>query len=179
MADKMDTVVATFDTRREADDAVERLVRDGFDRASISVLMSEAARTKHYGANWAGKDTAARTDPQPARSMEGAGAGAALGGTLGAIVAGLAAVGTIALPGIGLLAAGPIVAALAGAGAGGAAGGLVGGLVGLGVGEAEAKSIESRLKAGGIIVACHTINSRVARAKELLRREGGEDVARV
>jgi hypothetical protein len=69
---------------------------------------------------------------------EGVAVGATGGGAIGAIAAGLAAVGALAIPGVGILAAGPIVAALAGAAAGGAAGGLIGGLIGLGIPEHEA-----------------------------------------
>lgn len=52
----------------------------------------------------------------------------------------LAGLGMLTVPGIGpLVAAGPIVAALAGIGAGGATGGLIGALVGSGIPEVEAK----------------------------------------
>jgi len=47
-----------------------------------------------------------------------------------------------------LIAAGPIVAALAGAGAGGAVGTLTGSLIGLGIPEFEAKSYEGYLNEG-------------------------------
>jgi hypothetical protein len=44
-----------------------------------------------------------------------------------------------------LIAAGPVVAALAGAGAAGATGGLVGGLIGAGIPEVEAKRFAGRI----------------------------------
>jgi hypothetical protein len=59
-----------------------------------------------------------------------------VGGALGL----LAGIGALAIPGVGpLIAAGPIMAALAGLGVGGAVGGLVGALVGMGIPEYEAK----------------------------------------
>ncbi|HEY7334580.1 MAG TPA: hypothetical protein VH639_06825 [Bryobacteraceae bacterium] len=57
----------------------------------------------------------------------------------------LAGIGAIAIPGVGpLIAAGPIMALLAGAGAGGAVGTLIGALVGMGIPEYEAERYEGR-----------------------------------
>ena len=61
----------------------------------------------------------------------------------------------ITIPGVGIVAAGPIFAALAGAGAGAAIGGLTGGLIGLGMPEHEAKFYEGEVKEGGILLAVH------------------------
>ena len=62
--------------------------------------------------------------------------GGAVGGTLGL----LAGLGALAIPGVGpLIAAGPIMGALAGLSIGGAVGGLFGALVGMGIPEYEAK----------------------------------------
>ena len=85
--------------------------------------------------------------------MEGAGVGSAIGGTLGAIVGGIAAIGTsVLIPGLGLVIAGPLAAALAGAGAGGLTGGLVGALVGAGLPEDEAQRYEGDIKNGNIVM---------------------------
>jgi hypothetical protein len=51
------------------------------------------------------------------KALKGAGTGAAVGDAVGATLAAIAAIGTtLALPGLGLLVAGPIAAAFAGAG---------------------------------------------------------------
>jgi hypothetical protein len=85
--------------------------------------------------------------------LEGAGTGAAIGGTVGATLAAIAAIGTtLALPGLGLLIAGPIAAGLAGAGAGGATGGLIGALIGAGIPEERVKRYEEGIKNGGIMM---------------------------
>jgi hypothetical protein len=77
-----------------------------------------------------------------------------------------------------LIAAGPIMATLAGAGVGGAVGGLVGALVGMGIPEYEAKRYEGRVKDGGILVSVHCDSSdEVSRAKDILKQAGGEDIA--
>jgi hypothetical protein len=84
----------------------------------------------------------------------------------------------LAVPGIGpLLAAGPIVAALAGAGAVGVAGGIVGALVGLGIPEYEAKRYEGRVKHGGILLSVHCDDQAwVKRAEDVMKHTGAEDV---
>ncbi len=67
-------------------------------------------------------------------------------------------IGALAIPGLGpFIAAGPIMAALAGAGVGGAVGGLTGALIGMGIPEYEAKRYEGRVKDGGILLSVHLI----------------------
>lgn len=98
-----------------------------------------------------------------------------VGGTLGL----LAGIGALAIPGVGpLIAAGPIMGALAGLGVGGAVGGLVGALVGMGIPEYEAKRYEGRVKDGGILLSVHCDSSEeISRAKEILKATGADDVA--
>jgi hypothetical protein len=92
----------------------------------------------------------------PDGATTGAGTGAVLGGGLGW----LAGIGALAIPGLGpFIAAGPIMAALAGAGVGGAVGGLTGALIGMGIPEYEAKRYEGRVKDGGILLSVHSNSS--------------------
>jgi hypothetical protein len=77
------------------------------------------------------------------------------------------------------VAAGPIVAALAGAGAGGATGGLVGGLIGAGIPEVEAKRYAGRIRDGGYLITVHCDDKTWAkRAEEILEGTGGKDVVK-
>ena len=87
----------------------------------------------------------------------------------------LAGLGALAIPGVGpLIAAGPIMGALAGLGIGGAVGGLVGALVGMGIPEYEAKRYEGRVNDGGILVSVHCESSdEISRAKDILKAAGG------
>jgi hypothetical protein len=105
----------------------------------------------------------------------GATSGAVVGGTLGWLVG----IGALAIPGIGpLIAAGPIVAALAGAGAVGALGGLTGALVGMGIPEYEAKRFEGRVRKGGILLSVHADDAEWAkRARQILDQSGAEDIS--
>jgi hypothetical protein len=78
------------------------------------------------------------------------------------------------------IAAGPIMAGLAGLGVGGAVGGVTGALVGMGIPEFEAKRYEGRLKSGGILLSVHCDTSdEIKRAKEVLKTTGAEDVSSI
>ncbi len=100
-----------------------------------------------------------------------------VGGSLGALAAGLTAVGTIALTGgIGLLAAGPVVAALAGAGAGATAGGALGGLIGLGFDKNEATLVDRDLENGAILIAAESRRGDEEQIREVLKSAGASKV---
>ena len=91
----------------------------------------------------------------------------------------MAGIGMLAIPGIGpFIAAGPIMALLGGAAIGAAAGGLTGSLIGMGMPEFEAKRYEGKIREGGILISVHADNSDwVAKAKQVLRDSGGEDIS--
>lgn len=133
-----------FRDREGAERAYKSAIDRGYTKDDINVLMSDKTRDTHF----ADGDTELGS-----KALEGAGAGSAIGGTLGAIIAGIAAIGTsIVLPGLGLIVAGPLAAALAGAGAGGLTGGLVGALIGSGIPEDRAREYEEGIKGGGIVM---------------------------
>jgi hypothetical protein len=139
-----------FRDRDSAERAYNSLQSRGYSDKDINLLMTDDTRKKHFN-----KNDKNDTDLGN-KAMEGAGVGSAIGGTLGAIVGAIAAVGTsIALPGLGLVIAGPIAAGLAGAGAGGLTGGVLGALVGSGIPEDRAKEYEQGIKEGGIVMGVH------------------------
>jgi hypothetical protein len=138
-------VTGMFRDRDSAEAAYRTLSDRGYKKDDVNVLMSDDTRKRYFS------DDDADTE-LGSKALEGAAVGAGIGGTLGAILAGIAAVGTLAIPGVGLIAAGPIAAALAGLGAGAATGGLVGALVGAGIPEERAKLYEQGVKEGGIVM---------------------------
>jgi hypothetical protein len=167
MAGKNTAVFGIFRDTVSVGGALNALRAAGFRNTDVSVLMPENAGTKDFVHH---KDTKA-----PEGAATGAASGAVLGGVLGWVVG----IGALAIPGLGpFIAAGPIMAMLAGAGAAGIAGGIVGSLVGLGIPEYEAKRYEGRVKAGGILLSVHCDSSEwVGRAKKLLEETGAEDVS--
>ena len=147
MAVESNTVTGLFNDRDSAERAYQSASERGYDKSDVNLVMSDETRKKHF-TSVGGRETELGN-----KAAEGAGVGGAIGGTLGAIVAAVAAVGTsIAIPGLGLVIAGPLAAGLAGAGAGGAAGGLVGALIGWGIPEERVKRYESGIKNGGILM---------------------------
>src|SRR5205823_12747858 len=109
---------------------------------------------------------------------EGMGVGGAIGTAVGATVAGLAAVGSnLAIPGLGLVIAGPIAAALAGGGAGAVTGGLIGALVGAGITEQNARAYEEALRHGGVAIGVTPRNDdHASDIKKKFEEYNGENV---
>ncbi len=141
---KRTAVYGIFSSVSHAEQAVDRLMADGFASGDISVLLPDTVSTRDFAHK---KDTKA-----PEGATTGATAGGVVGGTLGV----LAGIGALAIPGVGpFIAAGPIMAGLAGMGVGGVVGGFVGALVGMGIPEYEAKRYEGRLKSGGVLLSVH------------------------
>jgi hypothetical protein len=167
MSGKNTAAFGIFSNRQTVENTVDRLKAEGYRNTDISVLFPENSGTKDFAHE---KNTKA-----PEGATAGAGTGLVLGGTLGWLVG----IGSLAIPGLGpFIAAGPIMAALAGAGVGGAVGGLVGALVGMGIPEYEAKRYEGRIKSGGILLSVHCDDSEWTRkAKTILEESGGEDVS--
>lgn len=167
MAGKNTAAFGIFPSRMAAEEAVDRLRAAGFSHDDVSVLMSDTEGSKEFASE---KNT---------KAPEGTTTGVLSGGTIGGTLGLLAGLGALAIPGVGpLIAAGPIMGALAGLGIGGAVGGLVGALIGMGIPEYEAKRYEGRVKDGGILVSVHCDSSEeVSRAKDVLKAAGGEDIA--
>ncbi|WP_437284502.1 hypothetical protein [Sorangium sp. So ce406] len=157
---KVKLVTGLLQTRADAERAVERVMSCGYRRDTISVVMSHAARGQHVESGTSAKA-----------------ADVGRGGAAGAAVVTVAALGTsAAFPGLGLVAAGPIEAALAGAGS--AAGGLVGALVAAGIPEHRARVYETGLQQGEILVGVHAQSQRDAEILEMILEYAGAENVR-
>ena len=160
-------VFGIYPDRLSTENAVAALREAHFRSTDISVLFPENSGTKDLAHE---KNTKA-----PEGVATGATSGAVIGGTLGWLVG----IGALAIPGLGpFIAAGPVVAALAGAGAGGTLGGVTGALIGLGIPEYEAKRYEGRIKGGGILLSVHCDDHDwTKRAKDILEQTGAQDIS--
>ncbi len=144
--DEKGMVTGMFHDRESSERAYKDLEERGYTSEKINVVMSKETRDRYFS------DDKNETE-MGNKAAEGTGVGSAVGGTVGAVTGVLAAVGTsIAIPGLGLVIAGPVAAGLAGAGAGGLAGGIIGALVGWGIPEERAKMYESGIKDGKIVL---------------------------
>ena len=164
---KKTAVFGLYPSVERAEQAVDALVGARFSNADVSVLMADRQSSKDFA------------HEKQTKAPEGTTTGVAAGGTIGGTLGLLAGIGALAIPGVGpFIAAGPIMGALAGLGVGGAVGGVVGALVGMGIPEYEAKRYEGRLKDGGVLLSVHCGTSEdIARAKDILKRTGADDIA--
>jgi hypothetical protein len=154
----MTTVTGLFRDQDSAERAYLAATQAGYSANDINVIMSEETRERYYGKN------ATLETEVGNKAAEGAAVGGAIGATAGAIAAAIAAAGTVlALPGLGLVIAGPLAAGVAGAGAGGVTAGLVGALIGWGIPEDTLKEYEADVKNGGILIGLNSKNDEDAR----------------
>jgi len=163
-------VSAVFDTREEAQRAVDDLRSAGVADDAISlVAQHDGERTT--------------TDGSGAETTKDVVGGAAAGAGVGALL-GIAA---LAIPGVGpFVAAGAIAQAAIGGAAvtgtviGAAAGGLAGALEDHGVSHEDANYYQDRVKQGATFVSVDTSAARIdaTRASDMLRRSGGHSASR-
>jgi len=160
------TVVGVFNSVSDAQSAVRELEAEGISRDHISLVANK---------NATGYDTMDPADRDKASDVVAdAGIGAAIGGVGGLL---LSAAGAITIPVIGpILAAGPIAAALTGAGIGAATGGLIGALTESGVPEEHAHLYAEGVRRGDVLVTVRAEESRADRISDILDRNHAVDV---
>lgn len=167
MPGKNTTIFGIYPYYSSVEHAVAALREAGFRNTNISVVFPENAPSKNYAREMG--------DKTPEGVVGGGITGAVMGGTLGWLVG----VGALAIPGLGaVIAAGPLMAALAGIGAGGTAGGIAGALIGMEIPEHIARRYEDRVRDGGIIASVHCEEPVwVERAQEIMEHTGAQDIS--
>jgi hypothetical protein len=165
-------VSAVFDSRSEAETAVNELRRAGVRDSALSIIAQHDG--KNTTSDGGGNDTG-DTGGLVKGLVGGAGVGALLG------------IAALAIPGVGPLAAAGAIAASAvpeGAAIGAGLGALTGGLSGLltkhGVSDEDASYYEGRINDGGVFVSVDTSDGGIGSetAREILYRYGGHSSAR-
>jgi uncharacterized membrane protein len=153
------TVSRLYDSYSQAQRAVEALENAGFTSSEVGLV------SRYRDDNTLANDTSG--------TATGATAGAVAGGTAGL----LAALGVIAIPGIGpLVAAGVLATTLAGAAGGGAVGGILGALTDYGVSEEDAHVYSEALRRGSSLVTVRTDDARAAQADAILKSHQPVDI---
>ena len=155
------TVSRLYDSYSQAQRAVEALEQAGFSSSEVSLIS-------RY-----------RDDNTLADDASGTATGAAAGAVVGGGAGLLAALGVIAIPGIGpLVAAGVLATTLAGAAGGTAIGGIIGALTDYGVSEEDAHVYSEGIRRGGSLVTVRTDDARAGKADTILNSLRPVDVAR-
>ena len=162
----MIAVFGIFYDKEQADRSVERLTASDFSKDEVSILAPEILGSK---------DLSHDRDARAGNSTAVVTSSVAIGGTIGLV----AGIGALAIPGVGpLLAAGPILGALAGMGVGGVVGGAIDAIDAAGPPDHEAKRYEGNIEEGGILVTIHCYTAgEVATAKELLAQTGAQAIS--
>ena len=161
------SVIGIYEDRTTVSDALDVLHRAGYRATDISVLSSDNQGSKDFA------------HEKHTKAPKGAAVGAAVGAVIGAASACFISIQGLAIAGLGLLvAAGPLVATLAGAGAGGTLGWIVGWLAGLPLSDYVAKRYAGRVRRGGILLSVHCDSPEWCdRAKKTLRDTGARDIS--
>ena len=157
-------VAAVFDNRSYAENAARQIKEQGLRTEDISIVAKENENdTGKEGANLTGR-----------RGVnDNISDGVMTGGVLGGLAGLLIGAGSMAIPGLGIVAAaGPITGLISGA----VTGGIVGGLVDLGIPENRGRQYESDIKAGKILFTMKTEENNVNRVASILRNNGAISV---
>jgi len=158
------TIVHVYDRHSDAAEVVSQLEAAGIPKDDISVVPNQSR-----------DESGTRTTTTDTTSDAGSGAGT--GATAGAVLGGgaglLAGLGALAIPGVGpVVAAGWLIATLAGAGAGAAVGAATGGIIGsltdAGVPEREANVYAEGVRRGGTLVTVRTDDAHATRVKSIM-----------
>lgn len=165
----MASVIGTFDSRNQAERAVDELKKKGFSEDKVSVVAKEE---RVRGGERGGGGERGEGGLTMARGNDLTG-GTLTGGAIGGATGLLAGLGALAIPGIGpIIAAGPIAAGLTGA----VTGGIVGGLVDLGIPEERSRFYEGKIREGKILAVVKADDNTVDNARDVLSRFGAKDI---
>ncbi|MCK9477911.1 MAG: DUF1269 domain-containing protein [Firmicutes bacterium] len=141
----MKKITAVFTSHEDAVEAAYRVKEAGLRTSDISIITNEE-----------------NTEPQNDQISRGTVGGGVLGGAAGLLLG----LGTIAVPGLGVIAAaGPIAGLLGGA----VTGGIVGALVDLGIPQEKSEEYEQDIKEGNTIWAMDVEDVNYDRVKNILR----------
>ncbi|MCG8501195.1 MAG: general stress protein [Firmicutes bacterium] len=159
------TVVGIFDSQDLAEQAARQVQDNGLRTSDISIIAKENDQQ--------GNEEAGRFTNNRAGANDNVSGGAVTGGVLGGVAGLLLGMGTMVIPGLGVIAAaGPIAGLLSGA----VTGGIVGGLVDLGIPEEAGRRYESEIKQGKILWSMSTEENNAEQVANILRTTGAANV---
>jgi hypothetical protein len=180
----MSSVIGVFDTRDQAERAVNEIRESGYQESEISLMAKqgqEATGELHKdGGNEYEEDEFYGDEVNNQEGNSGFTGqnitdGTATGGTIGGVAGLLAGAGALAIPGIGpVVAAGPIAAGLSGA----VSGGLAGALVDYGIPEEVGQNYEEHLRSGSMLAIFEEAENEedTAEVAAIMQRNGAVDV---
>jgi hypothetical protein len=165
-------VTGLFNDGERVERAYQACAQRGYEVGDVNVVMSDDTR-KRYFADDRKVDTELAS-----RKAEGGELGGPTGGRMGLAISVVAAVGAaIAIPALGLVMAGPIAVALAGAGAAGLAATLMAAFHDWGLPEDLVQRYDHAIRDGAILMGVQTRDAEDARQiQEEWKALGGTEV---
>lgn len=149
---------AMFDDAAQIEKAFQALQAEGIPPEKITLVMTEDTHDRDFKAL------------ERTKAVQGATAGGLMAGTIGGILGGLTAFGSVVTGGIGLVVMGPALAFAA-------AGGLFGGLLGRTVPEDRALVLKAQLNEGKTLMAVHADDKNTAdKIAKMIATAGGEPI---
>lgn len=170
-------ISGVFNSYQNLNSLMNELNANGISDKNINILMADNTRQSYTHNAGDNINEGVNDAIENSRMPEGTSTGAISGGLLGALIGGLTLVGSVALPGAGLLAAGPIVGALTGGAIGAASGGVIGALIGAGIPENEAQEYEKALQQqGNVVVIAHIHRNQSSQIRSIFERYGAKQI---
>jgi len=178
------TVVAIFDEYEYAEKAAQQIKDNGLRTDDISIIAkqndgdsnrttSSMMGTADTGTVKSGGNNNEDMGTREKGVNDNISDGVMTGGILGGLAGLLIGAGSLAIPGLGIIAAaGPITGLLSGA----VTGGIVGGLVDLGIPESKSRQYEADIKSGKILFSMRTDEDKIDSVASILRNNGAESV---
>jgi hypothetical protein len=169
------TVIALFRDRHDAECAFDAALAQGIDASRINLVMSDETRTRHFPADRPAGSELGDKAAKGAPDESGSGVlGGPVGGTVGTFAPVVAAVGVATLlPGLGLVLAGPVAAAVTAAGAVAVAGGLMSAAANWGIPKNRIEELEASIRRGEILLGVSPKTADEANAIERTWRACG------
>jgi uncharacterized membrane protein len=156
-------IVGVFESREYAEKAAKQIENQGMSIEDLSIVA------KHDDNHEAGVPAEVDGRPRNDNISDGVIGGGIVGGIAGLLLG----MGTIAIPGLGIIAAaGPIAGMLSGV----VTGGIVGGLIDLGIPEEESRRYESDIKEGKILLSMRAEDDRIDQLESILTSNGAVSV---
>ena len=167
------TIAAIFNSYDYAEKAAREVKDKGLRTEDISIVAKERNENQQNSRDEGVTATMGAEPGAEGIRNDNISDGTVTGGVLGGLAGLLIGAGSMAIPGLGIIAAaGPITGLLAGT----VTGGIVGGLVDLGIPEDKSKQYETDIKAGKVLFSMKTDEDKVDQIGEVLRNNGAESV---
>jgi uncharacterized membrane protein len=167
------TYIALYQSLEDARDAINALRDFGIRHENISLIANDiqGEYSRYLDENDVMRLNVDEIAGERQIDDESASRTASLGALIGGLTGLLAGLNALLIPGVGpVIAAGPVLAALAGAGIGALTGGIIGGLVNEGIPKPFAEAYAEALKRGNSLVLVHAVPEQEKDVIAILQR---------